>query len=182
MDMVHDRVSALRQTLDAKTHVGFHAHNNLGLGVGNSVTAVRAGADYIDAACRGLGAGAGNAATEAVVAVFNKMGIETGIDLYGVMDVAEDIVAGELGITPIVNRPSLVLGYAGVYSSFLRHAENASKRFGVPAYKILEAVGKRKAVGGQEDLIVECAIELAGSGAPEPEAARSEAVRETAGV
>jgi 4-hydroxy 2-oxovalerate aldolase len=173
MDMVHDRVHALRQTLDAKTHVGFHAHNNLGLGVGNAVTAVKAGADNIDGACRGLGAGAGNAATEAIVATFNKMGWETGIDLYGVMDVAEDIIGGEIGITPIVNRPSLVLGYAGVYSSFLRHAENASKRFGVPAFKILEEVGKRKAVGGQEDLIIECAIELARAqaDAPAPELA-----------
>jgi 4-hydroxy 2-oxovalerate aldolase len=170
MDMVHDRVHALRQTLDAKTHVGFHAHNNLGLGVGNAVTAVKAGADNIDGACRGLGAGAGNAATEAIVATFNKMGWETGIDLYGVMDVAEDIIGGEIGITPIVNRPSLVLGYAGVYSSFLRHAENASKRFGVPAFKILEEVGKRKAVGGQEDLIIECAIELAGAQTQAPAA------------
>ena len=160
MDMVHDRVNALRATLDAKTHVGFHAHNNLGLGVGNAVTAVQAGADHIDGACRGLGAGAGNAATEAIVAVYNKMGWETGIDLDGVMDVAEDLIGGEIGITPIVNRSSLVLGYAGVYSSFLRHAENASKRFGVPASKILEAVGERKAVGGQEDIIIECAIEL----------------------
>jgi 4-hydroxy 2-oxovalerate aldolase len=172
MDMVHDRVTALRQALDAKTHVGFHAHNNLGLGVGNAVTAVKAGADNIDGACRGLGAGAGNAATEAIVATFNKMGWETGIDLYGVMDVAEDIIGGELGVTPIVIRPSLVLGYAGVYSSFLRHAENASKRFGVPAFKILEEVGRRKAVGGQEDLIIECAIELAAAqGAPAPELA-----------
>jgi 4-hydroxy 2-oxovalerate aldolase len=170
MDMVHDRVHALRQSLDAKTHVGFHAHNNLGLGVGNAVTAVKAGADNIDAACRGLGAGAGNAATEAVVATFNKMGWETGIDLYGVMDVAEDIIGGELGITPIVNRPSLVLGYAGVYSSFLRHAEIAAQRFGVPAFKILEEVGKRKAVGGQEDLIIECAIELANAQAAAPAA------------
>jgi 4-hydroxy 2-oxovalerate aldolase len=161
MDMVHDRVSALRAGLDPKTHVGFHAHNNLGLGVGNAVTAVKAGADNIDGACRGLGAGAGNAATEAIVAVFNKMGWETGIDLYGVMNVAEDIIGGEIGITPIVNRAALVLGYAGVYSSFMRHAENASKRFGVPTAKILEAVGHRKAVGGQEDIIVECAIELA---------------------
>jgi 4-hydroxy 2-oxovalerate aldolase len=166
MDMVHDRVSAMRATLDAKTHVGFHAHNNLGLGVGNAVTAVKAGADYIDGACRGLGAGAGNAATEAIVAVFNKLGWETGIDLYGVMDVAEEMIGGEIGITPIVNRSSLVLGYAGVYSSFLRHAENAAKRFGVPAAKILERVGERNAVGGQEDLIIECAIELAGEAAP----------------
>jgi 4-hydroxy-2-oxovalerate aldolase len=160
MDMVHDRVTALRQALDAKTHVGFHAHNNLGLGVGNSVTAVKAGADHIDGACRGLGAGAGNAATEAIIAVFNKLGWETGVDLYGVMDVAEDIVATELGQSPAVTRSSLTLGYAGVYSSFLRHAENAEKRFGVPAAKILEEVGKRFAVGGQEDLIIECAIEL----------------------
>ena len=161
MDMVHDRVSALRAELQPKTHVGFHAHNNLGLGVGNAVTAVKAGADNIDGACRGLGAGAGNAATEAIVAVFNKMNWETGIDLYGVMDVAEDMIGTGLGLTPIVNRPALVLGYAGVYSSFLRHAEKASARFGVPTSKILEAVGKRKAVGGQEDIIIECAIELA---------------------
>jgi 4-hydroxy 2-oxovalerate aldolase len=160
MDMVHDRVTALRQILDARTHVGFHAHNNLGLGVGNSVTAVKAGADHIDGACRGLGAGAGNAATEAVIATFNKLGWETGVDLYGVMDVAEEIVAGELAMNPSVNRSALTLGYAGVYSSFLRHAENAEKRFGVPAAKILEEVGKRKAVGGQEDIIIECAIEL----------------------
>ena len=161
MDMVFDRVCALRSALDAKTQVGFHAHNNLGLGVGNAVTAVTAGADNIDGACRGLGAGAGNAATEAIVAVFNKMGWETGINLYGVMDVAEDVIGTGVGVTPIVNRAALVLGYAGVYSSFLRHAENASTRFGVPTAKILEAVGKRKAVGGQEDIIIECAIELA---------------------
>jgi 4-hydroxy 2-oxovalerate aldolase len=160
MDMVHDRVTALRQGLDARTHVGFHAHNNLGLGVGNAVTAVRAGADNIDGACRGLGAGAGNAATEAIIAVFNKLGWETGVDLYGVMDVAEDIVFTELGQNPSVNRSALTLGYAGVYSSFLRHAENAEKRFGVPAAKILEEVGRRLAVGGQEDIIVECALEL----------------------
>jgi 4-hydroxy 2-oxovalerate aldolase len=173
MDMVHDRVSSMRAALDPKTHVGFHAHNNLGLGVGNAVTAVKAGADNIDGACRGLGAGAGNAATEAIVAVFNKMGWETGIDLYGVMNVAEDIIGGEIGITPIVNRAALVLGYAGVYSSFMRHAENASKRFGVPTAKILEAVGHRKAVGGQEDIIVECAIELAAAQneAPAPQLA-----------
>jgi 4-hydroxy-2-oxovalerate aldolase len=168
MQMVHERVTALRGALAAKTHVGFHAHNNLGLGVGNAVTAVNAGADNIDGACRGLGAGAGNAATEAIVAVFNKMGWETGIDLYGVMDVAEDIIGGEIGITPIVNRPALVQGYAGVYSSFLRHAENASKRFGVSTERILEEVGKRKAVGGQEDIIVECAIELANAQGAKP--------------
>jgi len=173
MDMVHDRVSSMRAALDPKTHVGFHAHNNLGLGVGNAVTAVKAGADNIDGACRGLGAGAGNAATEAIVAVFNKMGWETGIDLYGVMDVAEDIIGGEIGITPIVNRPALVQGYAGVYSSFLRHAENASKRFGVSVERILEEVGRRKAVGGQEDIIIECAIELANAenAKPAPELA-----------
>jgi 4-hydroxy 2-oxovalerate aldolase len=168
MNMVRDRVSALRGALDPKTHVGFHAHNNLGLGVGNAVVAVEAGADHIDGACRGLGAGAGNAATEAIVAVFNKLGWETGIDLYGVMDVAEEMIGGEIGITPIVNRSALTLGYAGVYSSFLRHAENASERFGVPAAKILEAVGKRHAVGGQEDLIIECALELQAEYAKEP--------------
>ena len=178
MTMARERVTALRQVLDAKTHVGFHAHNNLGLGVGNAVVAVEAGADHIDGACRGLGAGAGNAATEAIVAVFNKLGWETGIDLYGVMDIAEDLIGTELGITPIVNRSALVLGYAGVYSSFLRHAENAEKRFGVPAAKILERVGERKAVGGQEDIIIECAIELAA----EAKAGAAPAARETVAV
>ena len=161
MDMVTDRVTALRNALKPETAVGFHAHNNLGLGVGNAVAAVKAGATNIDGACRGLGAGAGNAATEAIVAVFNKMGWDTGIDLYGVMDVAEDMIGTGIGLTPVVGRAALVLGYAGVYSSFMRHAENASKRFGVPTAKILEAVGKRKAVGGQEDIIIEVAIELA---------------------
>lgn len=162
MDMVTARVSALRQGLDPKTHVGFHAHNNLGLGVANAVVAVEAGADNIDGSARGLGAGAGNAATEAIIAVFNKLGIETGVDVYGVADLAEDFIGTELGLTPIVNRSSLILGYAGVYSSFLLHADRAAAKFGVPAHKILEEIGHRKAVGGQEDLIIEVAQELAG--------------------
>jgi 4-hydroxy 2-oxovalerate aldolase len=161
MDMVRARVSALRQGLDPKTHVGFHAHNNLGLGVANAVVAVEAGADNIDGSVRGLGAGAGNAATEAIVAVFNKLGIETGVDLYKIADLAEDFVGTELGLTPIVNRSSLIIGYAGVYSSFLLHAERAAKQFGVPAHKVLEEVGRRKAVGGQEDLVLQVASELA---------------------
>jgi 4-hydroxy 2-oxovalerate aldolase len=171
MDMVKARVTALRQALKPETHVGFHAHNNLGLGVANAVVAVECGADNIDGSARGLGAGAGNAATEAIVAVFNKMGIETGIDLYGVADLAEDFIGTELGLTPIVNRSSLIIGYAGVYSSFLLHAERAAQRYGVPAHKVLEEVGRRKAVGGQEDLVLEVAHELAQSktnGKPEP--------------
>ncbi len=165
MDMVKARVTALREGLDPKTHVGFHAHNNLGLGVANAVVAVECGADNIDGSVRGLGAGAGNAATEAIVAVFNKMGIETGIDLYAVADLAEEFVGKELGLTPIVNRSSLIIGYAGVYSSFLLHAERAAKQFGVPAHKVLEEVGRRKAVGGQEDLVLQVAAELAAQGA-----------------
>jgi 4-hydroxy 2-oxovalerate aldolase len=173
MDMVRDRVSALREGLDPKTHVGFHAHNNLGLGVANAVVAVEAGADNIDGSVRGLGAGAGNAATEAIIAVFNKLGIETGVDLYKVADLAEDFVGTELGLTPIVNRSSLIIGYAGVYSSFLLHAERAAKQFGVPAHKVLEEVGRRKAVGGQEDLVLQVASELAADKSDKAEVERA---------
>ncbi len=166
MTMARERVRAMRAALDPKTHIGFHAHNNLGLGVANAVVAVEEGADNIDGSCRGLGAGAGNAATEAIVATFDRMGIETGVDMHGVSDIAEDIIAGEIGVTPVVNRDALTLGYAGVYSSFLLHAERAAKTYGLKASTILEELGRRKVVGGQEDMIVDVALELSGRSEP----------------
>jgi 4-hydroxy 2-oxovalerate aldolase len=168
MPMVQARVAALRAALNPETKIGFHGHNNLGLAVGNSIVAIDAGAAYIDTACRGLGAGAGNTATEAMVAVCAKSDIATGVNLRGVMDIAEDIVAGEIGVTPLVDRASITIGYAGVYSSFLLHARRAAERFGVSETEILEELGRRRVVGGQEDMIVDVAIELAKRGGSVP--------------
>jgi 4-hydroxy-2-oxovalerate aldolase len=161
MDGVAARVSALRDALDPETIIGFHAHNNLGLGVGNSVTAVENGAQHIDASALGLGAGAGNCISEAFVAVCDKLGWDTGIDVMSVANVAEEVVTDVADRLPAIDRPSLILGWAGVYSSFLLHAERAARHYGVDEADILLEVGRRRAVGGQEDMIVEIAIELA---------------------
>jgi 4-hydroxy 2-oxovalerate aldolase len=157
------RVSALRDTLEAGTVVGFHAHNNLGLGVGNSVTAVEHGARLIDTSVRGLGAGAGNCITEAFVAVCGKLGWETGVDLMKVADAADEVATRVADRLPAIDRASLILGWAGVYSSFLLHAERAARRHGVSEAEILLEVGRRAAVGGQEDIIGEIALSLAGA-------------------
>jgi 4-hydroxy 2-oxovalerate aldolase len=157
---VVERVRALKDELGEDAQVGFHAHNNLGLAIGNSVAAQRAGADQIDGSTRGLGAGAGNAATELLAAVFERNEIETGVDPIKMMEVAE-MVAGFIPRTPIPDRNAIILGYAGVYSSFLLHAQRASERYGVPAHEILMEVGRRKYVGGQEDMIVDVALGLA---------------------
>lgn len=153
------RVKALREVLSIP--VGFHAHNNLGLAVGNSVAAYEAGAASIDGCLAGLGAGAGNAQTEVLAAVFNRMGVETGLNLYALMDAAEDKVRPRMLRPLVVDRNTLTLGYAGVYGSFLLHAERASKRFGVDTRDVLVELGRRKTVGGQEDLIIDVAHELA---------------------
>lgn len=159
------RVAALRGGLACE--VGFHAHNNLSLGVANSLAAVEEGATQIDGCLCGLGAGAGNCPTEILVAVCDKLGLGTGIDALGVMDAAE-------AVRPIMHRPqvidrsALLLGYAGVYSSFLLHAERAAERFGVDMKDILMELGRRRVIGGQEDMIVDVAVDLArsrGSGA-----------------
>lgn len=160
-DQAAARVGALREGLPAEIEVGFHGHQNLALGVGNSLAAIAAGATWIDGCTCGMGAGAGNTPTELLVAACAKSGIETGIDLFAMMDVAEDLVRPVLDRPQVVDRSSLILGYAGVYSSFLLHAERAAERFGVSAKDILVEVGKRKAVGGQEDLIIDIAAELA---------------------
>jgi len=161
MDGVAARVSALREALAPDTVVGFHAHNNLGLGVGNSVIAVENGARHIDASARGLGAGAGNCIGEAFVAVCDKLGWETGIDVMKVADAAEEVVTEVVDRLPALDRSSLILGWAGVYSSFLLHAERAARRYEVTEAQLLLEAGRRGAVGGQEDIIVEIALELA---------------------
>jgi 4-hydroxy 2-oxovalerate aldolase len=159
-DAVRARVAALRDGLEEATAVGFHGHENLSLAVANSIAAVESGATWIDGCTCGMGAGAGNAATDVLVAVFERLGIETGVDTAAMLDVAEDVVRPLLDRPQVVDRASLLLGYAGVYSSFLLHAERAAERFGVPAQDILVEVGRRKAVGGQEDLIIEIAAEM----------------------
>jgi 4-hydroxy 2-oxovalerate aldolase len=160
-DGARQRVEALRDRLSVE--VGFHAHNNLGCAVGNSLAAVAAGASWVDGSLRGLGAGAGNAATEVLAAALDKAGIETGADVFALMDAAEDVVAPLLPRPQIIDRASLVLGYAGVYSSFLRHTERAAEKYGVDARELLVELGRRQVVGGQEDVIIEVAAQQAAS-------------------
>jgi 4-hydroxy-2-oxovalerate aldolase len=160
-DEAEARVAALRAALPDDVEVGFHGHQNLGLAVGNSLAAQRAGATWIDGCTFGMGAGAGNAPTELLAAAFAKAGVETGIDPFAAMDVAADVVAPILDRPQLIERESIVLGYAGVYSSFLLHAERAGARFGVAPKEILLEAGRRKAVGGQEDLLIEIAAGLA---------------------
>jgi 4-hydroxy 2-oxovalerate aldolase len=156
---VTERVHALRQSLQVE--IGFHGHNNLSLAMANTLAAIEAGATRIDGSTRCLGAGAGNTQTEVLIAVLDKMGIQTGIDLYKMMDLAEEIVAPILLTPQEITRDNLVLGYAGVYSSFLLHAQRAAKKFGIDSRDILIELGLRKVVGGQEDMIVDVAAEIA---------------------
>ncbi|MCE2502886.1 MAG: 4-hydroxy-2-oxovalerate aldolase [Chlorobi bacterium] len=158
MDETRERVRAFKNELGCE--VGFHNHNNLGLGVANTVIAVEEGADRVDASLAGMGAGAGNCPLEVLVAVLQRMEIETEVELYPLIDGADQIVR------PLQQRPvqtdgnALMLGYAGVYSSFLLHTERASKRFGVDSRDVLIELGRRKMVGGQEDMIVDVALDL----------------------
>jgi 4-hydroxy 2-oxovalerate aldolase len=141
--------------------VGFHAHNNLTLATANCLAALEAGATFLDGACRGLGAGAGNAQTEALVGVLQKAGYETGVDFYKIMDVAEDIVEPIMPRPQVVRNAPLMQGYAGVYSSFLLHTYRAAEKFGLDPRDILVELGRRRMVGGQEDMIIDVAYQLA---------------------
>ena len=154
------RVQALIDEIGHQAQVGFHGHQNLSLGVANSVLAYQAGARQIDGALCSLGAGAGNAPTEVLAATFERLGIRTGVDVPGVLAAAEDVVKPFIGRLPWMDRSAIVQGYAGVYSSFLLHAERAAERYGVPAHEILQRVGEAGYVGGQEDMIIDVALRL----------------------
>jgi 4-hydroxy 2-oxovalerate aldolase len=153
------RVRALKQAL--KVQVGFHAHNNLGLAIGNTLAALEAGADQVDGTLRGLGAGAGNAATELLAAALDKLGLNPGLNVFGLLDAAEFVVAPFMPFQPIPDRDSIAIGYAGVYSTFLLHAKRLGQQYGVDPLEILVELGRRKAVAGQEDWILDVTLELA---------------------
>jgi 4-hydroxy 2-oxovalerate aldolase len=153
------RVRALKEAL--KVQVGFHAHNNLGLGVGNTLAAVAAGADQVDGTLRGLGAGAGNTATELIAATLDKLGYEHDWDVFSLLDAAEFVVKPLMPFQPFPDRDSIAIGYAGVYSTFLLHAKRLGQQYNVDPLEILVELGRRKAVAGQEDWILDVTLELA---------------------
>ena len=160
-DDVTVRLCAVRKVLKPATELGFHGHHNMAMGIANSLAAVEAGANRIDAAAAGLGAGAGNTPMEVFIAVCDRMGIETGVDVFKIQDVAEDLVVPIMDHVIRIDRDSLTLGYAGVYSSFLLFAKRAGEKYGVPARDLLVELGRRGMVGGQEDMIEDTAMTMA---------------------
>jgi 4-hydroxy 2-oxovalerate aldolase len=158
---VQARVRALLAEIGHQAQVGFHGHQNLSLGVANSVLAYKSGARQIDGTLCGLGAGAGNSPIEVLAATFDRLGVPVAADVQQLLAAAEDVMRPMLPHLPQQDRSAIVQGYAGVYSSFLLHAERAAERYGVPAHEILQQVGEAGYVGGQEDMIIDIAIELA---------------------
>ena len=158
---VKARVGAVRQALKPETELGFHGHHNMAMGVANSIAAIEVGANRIDAAAAGLGAGAGNTPMEVLVAVCDRMGIQTGVDVWQIQDVAEDLVVPLMDFPIRIDRDALTLGYAGVYGSFLLFAKRAAVKYGLSARDILVELGRKKMVGGQEDMIEDTAITMA---------------------
>lgn len=164
LDEAADRVSAVVEAIGPHAEVGYHGHNNLALGVANSVLAYRAGARQLDGATAALGAGSGNSPTEVLAAVFERLGVPTGIELGAILAAAEEVVRPYMHHVPTADRPSVVMGFAGVYSSFLLHARRAAERYGVPTHEVLAEAGRRRLVGGQEDLLIDIAVALADGG------------------
>ena len=160
-DDVTSRIALARAELKPETELGFHGHHNMAMGVANSVAAVAAGANRIDASLAGLGAGAGNTPLEVFVAVCDRMGIETGIDTFKAMDIAEDLIIPMMDHPVRVDRDALTLGYAGVYSSFLLFAKRSAKKYNLSTRDILVELGRRRTVGGQEDMIEDLALDMA---------------------
>ena len=160
-DDVTDRVKLARQELKPETEIGFHGHHNLAMGIANSLAAVEAGASRIDGSMAGLGAGAGNTPLEVFIAVCERMGVETGVDLFKAMDIAEDLIVPMMEQPIRIDRDALTLGYAGVYSSFLLFAKRSAEKYNLSSRDILVELGRRKTVGGQEDMIEDLALDMA---------------------
>jgi 4-hydroxy-2-oxovalerate/4-hydroxy-2-oxohexanoate aldolase len=160
-DDVAAKVALARRELKPETELGFHGHHNLAMGVANSLAAVDAGANRIDGSMAGLGAGAGNTPLEVFIAVCDRMGIETGVDTFKAMDIAEDLIVPMMDNMVRVDRDALTLGYAGVYSSFLLFAKRSAAKYNLSSRDILVELGRRRTVGGQEDMIEDLALDMA---------------------
>jgi 4-hydroxy 2-oxovalerate aldolase len=165
MEDASQRVAAVVGAVGEEAQVGFHGHENLSLSLANTILAVRAGAVQVDGSTRRFGAGAGNTSVEAMAAVFERLGIRTGIDVLQIIDAAQDVVRPVMDEECILDRMSLIMGYAGVYSSFLKQAYRSAERYGVSGADILLECGRQHLVGGQEDQIIQIAAELARNGA-----------------